>query len=267
MTEQRYRRAAGALIGMMFGFAYALVSQGINRLALPGIPLYQPPLGPAGNILLGLLAGAGLGLLCAWPASAAKGILLGGAASAAAIFAFTLLRMGAGAASTLVGLVLSAPVAWVSVLGMAVVRWLVDRQVEARRESAPLLRRLRLPLILAGIAGFAAIFVLFSADARLELRRTHDMIQAGLAAGDAASLPAPLQASSVTKFPTGRSPYTLEWTNVELDRFIELRPAANYDQQAVVIARFENGLMLACIFTAPRATPSCGSYSMQSDEQ
>jgi hypothetical protein len=143
---------------------------------------------------------------------------------------------------------------------MAVVRWLVDRQVEARRESAPLLRRLRLPLILAGIAGFAAIFVLFSADARLELRRTHDMIQAGLAARDAASLPASLQASSVTAFPAGRSGYTLEWTNVELDRFIELRPAANYDQQAAVIARFENGLMLACIFTAPRATPSCGSY-------
>ena len=83
MTEQRYRRAAGALIGIMFGFAYTLVSQLINRLALPGIPLYQPPLGPVGNILLGLLAGAGLGLLCAWPASGAKGILLGGAAAAA----------------------------------------------------------------------------------------------------------------------------------------------------------------------------------------
>ena len=66
----------------MFGFGYALVSQLINRLALPGIPLYQPPLGPVGNIVLGLLAGAGLGLLCAWPASAAKGILLGGAAAA-----------------------------------------------------------------------------------------------------------------------------------------------------------------------------------------
>ena len=182
MTEQRYRRAAGALIGLMFGFGYTLVSQLINRVALPGIPLYQPPLGPVGNILLGMLAGAGLGLLCAWPASAAKGILLGGAAAALAVFAFTLLRMGAGAASTVVGLVLSAPMAWVSVLGMAVVRWLVDRQVEARRESAPLLRRLRLPLILTGVLALAAAFVLYSADARLELRRTHDMIQAGLAA-------------------------------------------------------------------------------------
>jgi hypothetical protein len=125
MTEQRYRRAAGLLLGAMFGFAYTLVSQLINRVALPGLPLYQPPLGPAGNIVLALLAGAGLGLLCAWPASAAKGILLGGAAAALAVFAFTLLRMGAGAASTLVGLVLSAPMAWVGVLGMAVVRWLV----------------------------------------------------------------------------------------------------------------------------------------------
>ena len=156
--------------------------------------------------------------------------MLGGATAAAAVFAFTLLRIGAGAASTLVGLVLSAPMAWVSVLGMAVVRWLVDRQVEARRESAPLLRRLRLPLILTGVLALAAAFVLYSADARLELRRTHDMIQAGLAARDTASLPAPLQAPGVTKFPAGRSPYTLEWTNVELDRFIELRPAASYDR-------------------------------------
>jgi hypothetical protein len=260
MTEQRYRRAAGALIGMMFGFGYALVSQLSNRLALPGIPLYQPPLGPFGNIVLGMLAGAGLGLLCAWPASAAKGILRGGAAAALAVLAFTLLRMGAGAASTLVGLVLSAPMAWVSVLGMAVVRWLVDRQVEARRESAPLLRRLRLPLILTGVLALAAALVVYSADARLELRRTHDMIQAGLAARDNAALPAPLQAPGVTGFPAGRSRYTLEWTNIELDRFIELRPAASYDKQAAVIARFRNGLVLVCIYTAAKATPSCGSY-------
>ena len=260
MTEQRYRRAVGALIGMMFGFAYALVSQLINRLALPGIPLYRPPLGPVGNILLGLLAGAGLGLLCAWPASAAKGILLGGAAAALAVFAFTLLRMGAGAASTLVGLLLSAPMAWVSVLGMAIVRWLVDRQVEARRESAPLLQRLRLPLILTGVLALAAASVLYSADARLELRRTNDMVLAGLRAQDATMLPAPLQAPSVRNFPAGRSPYTLEWTNVELDRFIELRPAASYDKQSAVIGRFRNGLMLVCIYTAPKAAPSCGTY-------
>ena len=86
------------------------------------------------------------------------------------------------------------------------------------------------------------------------------MIQAGLAAHDTAALPTPLQAPSVTKFPAGRSPYTLEWTNVELDRFIELRPAANYDRQAAVIARFRNGLVLVCIYTAPKAAPSCGTY-------
>jgi hypothetical protein len=245
---------------MLFGFGYALVSQLINHLALPGIPLYQPPLGPAGNILLGMLAGAGLGLLCAWPASAAKGVLLGGVTAAIAVFVFTLLHMGASSASTVVSLVLSAPMAWVSVLGMAVVRWLVDRQVEARQESAPMLRRLRLPLILTGVLALSAAFVLFSADARLELRRTNDVIRAGLAARDAASLPAPLQAPGVTKFPAGRSPYTLEWTNVELDRFIELRPASNYDKQAAVIGRFRNGLMLVCIYTAPKAVPSCGTY-------
>ena len=268
MTEQRYRRGAGVLVGLMFGCAYALVSQLVNRLALPGIPLYQPPLGWFGNILLGLLAGAALGLLCAWPASPARGSFLGGAAAAAAIFVVTLLRMGAGAAPTLIGLIFSVPMAWVSVLGMAVVRWLVDRQVEARKESAPLLRRLRLPLILTGVLGLLALFALLSTDARLELRRMNAMVQAGLRATDPASLPAPLQAPSVTAFPAGtrssytleRSSYTLEWTNVELDRFIELRPAANYDRQAAVIARFANGPLLVCIYSAPKAEPSCGTY-------
>ncbi len=261
MTEQRYRRAAGAILGLMFGFAYAVVSQLANRLALPGIPLYQPPLGSFGNILLGLLAGAALGLLCAWPVSPAKGIFLGGAAAAVAIFVITLLRMGTGAAPTLIGLIFSVPMAWVSVLGMAVVRWLVDRQVEARRESAPLLRRLRLPLILTCVMGLLALFALHSADARLELRRMNDMVQAGLRATGAASLPVPLRAPSVVGFPAGtRSVYSLEWTNVDLDRFIALRPAANYDRQAAVIARFRNGPLLACIYTAPKAEPNCGTY-------
>jgi len=261
MTEQRYRRVSGAILGLMFGFAYALVSQLVNRLALPGIPLYQPPLGWFGNILLGMLAGAALGLLCAWPASPAKGIFLGGAAAAVAIFVTTLLRMGAGAAPTLIGLIFSVPMAWVSVLGMAVVRWLVDRQVEARRESAPLLRRLRLPLILTAVMGLLALFALRNADARLELRRMNDMIQAGLRATDSTSLPAPLRTPSIEDFPAGtRAGYTLEWTNVDLDRFIELRPAANYDRQAAVIARFRDGPLLACIYTAPKAEPSCGTY-------
>jgi hypothetical protein len=261
MTEQRYRRAAGAIIGMLFGFVYAAVSQLVNRLALPGIPLYQPPLGPAGNILLGLVAGAGLGLLCAWPASPAKGVSLGGAAAAIGIFIFTLLRMGTGAATTLVSLLFSMPMAWVSVLILAVVRWLVDRQVEARREAAPLSRRLRLPLILVGVMGLLALFALRDVDARLELQRMNALVQAGLRAGDAAALPPPLRAPAVVGFPAGpRSKYTLEWTNVELDRFIELRPAANYDRQAAVIARFADGRLLACIYSAPKAEPSCGTY-------
>ena len=86
------------------------------------------------------------------------------------------------------------------------------------------------------------------------------MIEAGLRATDTASLPAPLQAPRVTKFPAGRTRYTLEWTNIELDRFIELRPAASYDKQAAVITRFKNGLMLVCIYTAAKAAPSCGTY-------
>ena len=85
------------------------------------------------------------------------------------------------------------------------------------------------------------------------------MIQAGLAAPDTASLPAPLQAPGITKFPAGRSLYTLEWTNVELDRFIELRPAASYDKQAAVIARFGMGLCSVSVYPCAESQ-TCGTY-------
>ena len=261
MTEQRYRRRGRRHHWPDVRFR---LCAGLAAREPPGVarhPRLPAAARTRGQHPIGHVGWRSFGTALRVAGQPCQGHLAGGAAVAAAIFGVTLLHIGPGAAPTLIGLIFAVPMAWVSVLGMAVVRWLVDRQVEARRESAPLLRRLRLPLILAGALGLVAIFALRSADARLELRRMNDMVLAGLHARNAASLPAPLQAPSVVGFPIGtRSGYTLEWTNVDLDRFIELRPAANYDQQAAVIARFKNGPSLACIYTAPKAEPSCGTY-------
>jgi len=257
---RRERRIAGTLIGLAVGFAYALVSQNINRIALPGIPLYQPPLGPFGNIALGALAGGGFGLLCAWWDGAAQSIFISAAIAAIGTFIGIRFRIGTGSATTFAALILSVPIAWASVPVIALVRWLAEKQVEARREDLPWPRRLRLPVILAVIVALLAGFGLHSTDARIELQQMNAMVQAALRAGDVSGLPAPLQDRSVN-FPIGMAAgYTLEWTNSNLDRFIELRPATNYDQQAAVIARFAGGPMLVCIYSSPRTDPTCGAY-------
>ena len=47
--RKRHPRVFGLALGALLGLVYGLTSQTINRIILPGIPLYQPPLGPAGN--------------------------------------------------------------------------------------------------------------------------------------------------------------------------------------------------------------------------
>ena len=255
------RRVTGALLGLLLGFVYAGVSQLINRLALPGIPLYQPPLGAFGNILLGALAGAALGLICSWPDSTAWGILIGSAAAAAA-FIINMIRMATeGVAIFVVGAFFSLPIMWLAVPVVALLRWTVDKQTEARREGVPWLRRARLPLVLAAAIGLLAAFDLFGAGARSELRQTDALIQAGVRAPDAASLPAPLQTDSAGGFPIGsRARYTLEWTDRDLNRFIDLRPAADFDRHAAVIVRFADGPTVVCLYPTPETQPNCRSY-------
>ena len=85
MSIHNYRRLTGLLFGAGLGLMFGLTSQLTNRILLPGIPLYQPPLGPLGNILASLLAGALLGVICAWPESSINGTFIASAVSAAVI--------------------------------------------------------------------------------------------------------------------------------------------------------------------------------------
>jgi hypothetical protein len=65
----------------------------------------------------------------------------------------------------------------------------------------------------------------------------------------------------MTTFPPARKTgYTLEWTKYDLDRFMQLRPPANFDQHAAVIARFPGDYLLVCVYPTPKQAPNCGSY-------
>ena len=93
----RTRRClVGTLLGAGLGLAYGLVSQWINAVAVPGVPFYQPPFGPLGNTALGLVVGAFLGLVTAWPHDAFVGVLAGCGAGAVLIELVVLLTGDVG---------------------------------------------------------------------------------------------------------------------------------------------------------------------------
>lgn len=258
------RSVLGIVLGAALGLSYGIVGQLINRIALPGVHLYQPPLGPLGNSVLHGLVGAGLGFLSARPANPAPGIFLGSLAAAFAVFISTLLRVGrvidtGGAVVTSV--LFSVPIAWLTVPIVALLRWTTDRLAELSRDHAPLAVRARVPLILILIMVVLATFELLPADARGQLRRADTLLQAGLQASSAAALPAPLRGPLVRGFPPDTAKdYSLEWTTYDLDRFIQLRPPSSYDQHAAVIARFTGGYTLACLYPTARSEPNCGTY-------
>ncbi len=262
-ARDRDRLRAGIVLGAVLGLAYGLVSQLVNRIALPGIPLYQPPAGPLGNMLLSAVMGAVLGGITCYPASAALGILFGGLASLAGILIYMLIRLGGlGFGGALIGSVIfSVPMAWLTIPLLALLRWVAERQVEARRVGEPLLRRMWLPAVLVVAMIFVASFELLPAAGQDNLRRTDALIQQGLQADSAAALPEPLRGPHMTTFPPAqKTGYTLEWTKYDLDRFNELRPPANFDQHAAVIARFPGSYYLVCLYPTPKQTPNCANY-------
>lgn len=258
------RRWIGLALGGLLGLTYGLVAQTINRFTLPGVPLYQPPLGPAGNTLLSGLTGAGLGLLVTLPMSSALGIVLGSAAVALAIMTSSLIRLAGeltAGAGVVFGVLLSVPLSWFAVPLVALLRWAIDRQAVLQLHGESRGVRWRVPLILMLLMGFVAAFELLGTNAQAQLRQMDRTVEAGLAAAAVADLPEPLRDPLVHDFPAGRSQaYTLEWTQQDLDRFIELRPAANYDEHAAVIARFADGYRLVCLYPTARSGPTCGTY-------
>ena len=75
--ENRFRRLRGVLLGIGLGLVYGLASQYVNTILLPGIPLYQPPLGAALNVALYAGLGFLLGLVTGWPESTPVGVVWG----------------------------------------------------------------------------------------------------------------------------------------------------------------------------------------------
>jgi hypothetical protein len=255
----RYRRLMGIGLGAALGMVYIFVSQGINILFLPGIPLYQPPFNLWGNVALGGLWGGLLGLICAWPYSTAIGVTLASLTSVT-------VSMGRGLAGIdeslgrlfIIALVLSIPAAFLMVPAMMALRWAINGLVDLRNHPSSSRERWRSPLILLALVALFAVFSLYNSKARTVLTRMDATLQAGLAAASFDELPTELQALRSGDFLTAASDaYTLQWTEADLDRFIDLRPSSNYYDHSAVIVRFDNGQSMVCLYPSADIRPNC----------
>lgn len=262
----RYRRLVGVALGALLGLVYFLVSQGVNVLFLPGIPLFQPPLGFWGNIVLGTLWGGLLGLICAWPNSTAIGVTLASLAS----IAVTIVRGLSGLDENLgrlliIALVSGLPAAFLMMPVMLALRWAINGLVDQRSYPAAWKQRLRTPRLLLILVAVVAAFSFYNSKARTLLVRMDTTLQAGLAANAAVQLPAELRTLRSGNFMTDATAgYTLQWTETDLDRFIDLRPSSNYNDHSAVIVRFDNGQSLICLYPGVAVRPNCAFRAVPS---
>ena len=265
MSKPTYRRLAGLIIGGLIGLAFALVSTLINPILMPDLPLYMPPFGAFGNAFLGLSIGMLLGVLSAWTNPSVPGPLYA-AVSGAVILLLAGFISGQTPlflvpASLITSLFLMLPFGAMMVPITALFRVAINQLTDYRDKSIFLPRRwLSIVLILAVAVGGGYLFRL-NPEAQIMLRRADDMIQAGLSAASNEALPEPLRGPEMRDFISRSSPdYELQWQNKNLNLYAIPRPALPEHEMAVVIARFDTGWNLVCLYPNTELNPRCRGF-------
>ncbi len=257
LPDDRYRRIAGFCLGALVGMTYGLVWQYGDRLAIPGTPLYQPPFGLLGNVLM-FGAGAGLlGLLAAWPRSGVAGTSIASALSAVAIVVWSYAQAAGRAtenlgATLVTGLFVALPFWGLLVPALGALRWVVSHDEEARRDHERWYRRIWQPVLLLLAVGLLTLPARYNEDARTLLARTNQMLQSAEAGR---ALPEPLASTEFAA--RGKGAYELSWERQHIEKYRIPRPGRNFDQHSVVVARFKNGWNLVCLYITLDDPPVC----------
>lgn len=254
------RRVLGFALGGGMGLLFALVSQFINPVVMTGIPLYQPPPGPFARALGGMVGGAILGLLAAWPREGLTGVVVSAIAGATAISLTTLgaaLRRGEFVAPLLVTVYTFLPRLFFYLPHSALVRWGISEWREAGPPPPFDLRRHgRAALVTMGLAALLGGCSLRSEEARQAMIAMDRLLQGATQAATTDDLPKPLQ--RVEGFvPEASGDYSLQWGE-ELDEFQGVRPITDEErEETLIIIRYESGFFFRCLFTPPVPDPSC----------
>jgi hypothetical protein len=251
---------------MLPGLAYGVPSQAINALAVPDVTFYQPPFGMLPNILICATLGGLAGLICAWPKSTFLGVVIAAVSGSVFLLIVGSLYGRPVAPEKTGGLIVTLTVLLLPVIGLlgavfTALRWLINKQVEYRVDRVSLLRRLIAPVLLVCIIGGLSAAVQYPPEGQQRIKEMNALIQAGLQAGDAASVP-PAFAKFGETFKQRATPnYTLQWVKSDLVDWRIGQPAGYQDWQlSIAVARFDNGWMMACIFSPDEAPANCRAY-------
>jgi len=254
MDYNAHRRRAGLILGLVLGTGYSLTSNLINRQALPGIPLYVPPPGELGLIVITALMFGALGLLAAWPDESLPGALLAGLAGSF-ISSIWIFLNETNKTATLAVLV-SLPCMFFYLPFGALVRWLISKIDQPSMQNIAPVRRL-IPVFLAfAFMVFLGTFTRLPEETRTALVRMNELMKAGMQVTARADLPKPLHgvegfiqnADGAYSFIIGSDPDVLP----------AQRPIVEYGElEPFIIIKFENGFVFGCVFSPPYIQPAC----------
>lgn len=267
--SHKSRRVIGLILGAGMGLIYGLVSLNINFLALPGIPLMEPPLGRPLTAILIAANGGLFGLLAAWPDETISGILL--SAIVGGLLSTVSSAFSGLALDNLIG---SFAVLFFSFFPRAVlfvlIAWPLRRALNLWNEELASVtfstRRLATSvLLLLVVAAGAGALYLYPKEARQALTSMDQLVRAALPATRLEDLPEPLRPVE-RLLQNAQGAYVLEWSD-NPDLLPVKRPMADYGvQESLVVAYFKNGYVFGCAYTPPHTEPSCGTFYNPSEQ-
>jgi hypothetical protein len=261
LRERRSYWLFGIFFGALLGGVYAFASHMINVIYLPGIPLL-PPSGTFSTYLLEyIFLGALLGFISALPEARLAGVALGGFATATGSVFFTLLNQWGtpNFGSTLITMLYTYLPLVVLMMPLAfVIRVCVDAQEPDPDNPHLWARRFIVPGLVVLVVVLVGSFSLYSSNTRAAVKHMDNLLRVGMRASSMEDLPAPLR--DVQGFSeNAQGEYGLRYSD-NIEQFFGPRPAGAELSQFLVIARYQNGFALACIFSENRVVPTCANH-------
>ncbi len=258
--NDRLRRTYGFIIGLAFGTVYSVISQFINVWMLPGIPLFDLPVGRVETAMLTSLSMGIMGLMATWDEESFWGVFGSGlfAVIGGSLLAYINSGGGQVATSFFLSLFTFLPRLVIYLPLIFFFRWLVAGLDETgNAPSSGLMRLLKVTFSILIVAVIGGRFSLLAPEAREALLDMNALVLEGLSSvANGGGVPDPL--IPVEGFTThAKGAYTLEWSS-DVDSLPVTRPMVAYGvTESLIIARFETEYQFGCAFTPPGHVPKC----------